>query len=96
MVIPGQLTWGPLTLKRGVTTDLEMWKWRKQVIDGGTDAMRRNASLIMYNHALEEVVRYNFEACWPSKWTGPDVKADDGTVVIETLEIQYENMDRVK
>ena len=93
--IPGQLTWGPLTLTRGVTSDMEMWKWRKEVIDGGTSTIRRNASLIMYNHEGNEVVRYDFSECWPSKWTGPDVKSDDSSVVIETLEIQYENMDRV-
>jgi len=93
--IPGQLTWGPLTLTRGVTTDMEFWSWRKSVIDGDTDNMRRNCSLVMFNHAGEERARYNFEQAWPSKWTGPDVKADDSSVVIETLEIQYESMERV-
>ncbi len=94
--LPGQLTWGPLTLTRGVTTDMEFWNWRKAVIDGDTDGMRRNCSLVMYNHAGEEKLRYNFERAWPSKWTGPDVKSDDASVVIETLEIQYESMERVK
>jgi phage tail-like protein len=93
--IPGQLTWGPLTLTRGVTSDLEMWKWRKLVIDGKIDDARRNCSLVMFDHGGQEVVRYNFEKCWPSKWTGPDVKADDSSAVIETLEIQYEFMERV-
>ena len=94
--LPGQLTWGPLTLTRGVTSDMALWEWRKAVIDGDTAGMRRNISLIMFNHAGEETIRYNFEEAWPSKWTGPDVKADDASVVIETLEIQYEFMERVK
>ncbi len=93
--IPGQLTWGPLTLTRGVTTDMEFWNWRQAVIDGDTNGMRRNCSLIMYDHTGAEKLRYNFEAAWPSKWSGPDVKADDSSVVIETLEIQYEFMERV-
>ena len=92
---PGDLTWGPLTLTRGVTSDLALWEWRKEVIDGKTSAMRRNCSLVMYNHAGEEMVRYNFEQAWPSKWSGPDVKSDDAAVVIETLEIQYEYMERI-
>ena len=93
---PGDLTWGPLTLTRGVTSDMALWTWRKEVIDGGTGSMRRNISLVMFNHSSEEVARYNFERAWPSKWTGPDVKSDDASVVIETLEIQYESMERVK
>ena len=94
--LPGQLTWGPLTLSRGVTSDMALWEWRKEVIDGNTAGMRRNISLIMFNHAGEEMIRYNFEQAWPSKWTGPDVKADDAAVVIEQLDIQYEFMERVK
>ena len=93
--LPGQLTWGPLVLSRGVTSDMALWTWRKEVIDGNTSTMRRNVSLIMFNAAGEEMVRYNFEQAWPSKWTGPDVKSDDASVVIEQLEIQYESMERV-
>ncbi len=93
--LPGQLTWGHLTLTRGVTSDMGLWEWRKEVIDGKTDGMRRNVSLVMFNAAFEEKARYNFESAWPSKWSGPDVKSDDASVVIETLEIQYEFMERV-
>ncbi len=93
---PGQLTWGPITLSRGLTTDMELWNWRKSVIDGDTAGMRRNGSIIMYNHEGEEVSRYNFSDAWPSKWTGPAAKADDTSVAVEEIEIQYESLERVK
>jgi phage tail-like protein len=93
--IPGQLTWAPLTLSRGLTSDMELWKWRQSVIDGDTDGMRRNGSIVMYNHNQEEVARYNFEEAWPSKWTGPAASADDTAVAVEELEIQYEFLERV-
>ena len=57
--------------------------------------MRRNCSLIMFDHAGEEKVRYNFEEAWVSKWTGPAVKSDDASVAVEEIEIQYEFMERV-
>ena len=93
--LPGQLTWGPITLKRGLTSDMELWNWRQSVIDGDTANMRRNGSLIMYNHNQEEVSRYNFEGAWPSKWTGPAAKAGDTAVAVEEIEIQYESLERV-
>ncbi len=92
---PGQLTWAPITLERGLTTDMSLWEWRKAVIDGDTAGMRRNGSIILYNHAMEEVARYNFTDAWPSKWTGPAAKADDNSVMVESIEIQIESLERV-
>jgi len=36
----GTLKWENISLKRGITTNAELWKWRQQVIDG---QMRRPA-----------------------------------------------------
>lgn len=93
---PGQLTWGPLTLTRGITSSMDFWEWRKQVIDGKIDDARRNGSIIMYNSSFEEVARYDFTEAWPSKWTGPAASADDNNIAVEELEIQYESLERVK
>ncbi len=57
--------------------------------------MRRNGSIVLFNHHMEEVALYNFEDAWPSKWTGPAVKADDNSVIVESIEIQIESLERV-
>ena len=75
-------------------SDTALWEWRQAVIDGDTANMRRNGSIILFNHAMEEVARYNFEQAWPSKWTGPALKADDNSVVVESIEIQVESLIR--
>jgi phage tail-like protein len=93
---PGNLTFGAITLTRGITTDMALWEWRKQVIDGKIKEARRNGSIVMYDSALGEQSRYNFTRAWPSKWTGPDVSADDDGMAIETLEIQVDYLERVK
>ncbi|MFO7997151.1 MAG: phage tail protein, partial [Dehalococcoidia bacterium] len=31
--VPGRLKWGDITLKRGITSDMQIWNWRKQVED---------------------------------------------------------------
>ncbi len=93
--LPGQLRWEPCTLTRGVTTDMELWNWRKLVIDGETATMRKNVSIIMYDHNLQEKLRYNLMGAWPSKWSGPAVKSDDESVAVEELVIQYEDLQRV-
>ena len=32
--VPGRMKWNNITLKRGITANMDMWKWRKQVEKG--------------------------------------------------------------
>ena len=93
--IPGKLTWAPITLSRGLTSDMAFWQWRADALVGA-EGFRRNGSIVMYNHKQEEVARYDFTDAWPSKWTGPALSAGDDSVIFEELEIQVEGFERVK
>jgi phage tail-like protein len=93
--IPGDLTWDDITLNRGITDDLALWDWRQQVIDGNVTEARKDGSVIMYNHAHEEVSRFNFRNGWPSGWKGPDVSSEDQSVAIEEITIAHEGLERV-
>lgn len=94
--IPGRLKWENITLKRGITSNMDIWKWRKQVEDGDVKGARKNGSIIMYDQALAEVARWNFERAWPVKVTGPQPKSDSNEVGIEELTITHEYIARVK
>lgn len=94
--IPGRLKWQDITLKRGITSSMDIWDWRKMVEDGLIEASRRDGSVVMYDQMGKEVARWNFERAWPSKVTGPSVKADDNSVGVEELTIVHEYIVRVK
>jgi phage tail-like protein len=64
--IPGRLTWTEVTLKRGVTSTMDVWEWRQEVVDGKVDDARTNCSIIAFNQANEEISRWNFDMAWPS------------------------------
>src|SRR5579872_952251 len=49
--VPGRLKWNNITLKRGITDALDMWKWRKLVEEGNLTEARKNGSIKMHNHA---------------------------------------------
>ncbi|HEB65664.1 MAG TPA: phage tail protein [Chloroflexi bacterium] len=95
MKIPGRMKWENITLKRGITSNMDIWDWRKQVEDGDVEGARRNGSIIMYNEELKEVARWNFERAWPVKVTGPQPKADSNEIGIEELVITHEYITRV-
>src|SRR5690554_2741399 len=49
--IPGRLKWGDITLKRGITEQMDMWEWRKKVELGDIQGARKNGSIMMFNQS---------------------------------------------
>ena len=94
MKIPGRLKWGDITLKRGITSSMDLWKWRKVVEDGKVTEARRNGSIVMFDQELNEQARWNFLPAWPSKISGPAPKADGNEIVLEELTLVHEFIER--
>jgi phage tail-like protein len=92
--IPGRIKYENITLKRGITDDMSIWKWRKQVEDGKVEEARRNGSVVMYDQANTEVARWNFEDGWPTKVSGPSLNAGNNEIAVEELVIAIEKLVR--
>jgi len=90
--LTGLNKFSPITLKRGITTSDELWRWRKTVIDGRTE--RKNGSIVLLDETGAEKLRWNFVNAWPSKWTGPAFNATSTAVAVETLEITHEELQK--
>jgi phage tail-like protein len=93
--VPGRLKWNNITLKRGITDAMDMWKWRKLVEQGKIAEARKNGSIVMFNQEGQEVSRWEFINAWPSKLTGPSANATNNEVGIEELELTIEGYARV-
>ena len=61
--VPGRLKWGDITLKRGLTSNMDLWKWRKMVEDGDVTKSRKNGSIIMFDQSLKPVAQWEL-ASW--------------------------------
>jgi len=92
--VPGAMKWSDITLERRIDETTSLWEWRKQVIDGDIDAARRSGSIVAKNSKMVEVARWNFEAGWPSKWTGADFDAGSNEVATEKVVITHEGLVR--
>jgi phage tail-like protein len=91
--LPGPVTYGTLTLKRGMTKNLDIWIWFVAVADG----TRRNAyasGVIRQNGRDPAVTNVSYElyGCLPVKVKAPSLNAKDGVVAIEELQIAYTTM----
>ncbi len=95
MKIPGRLKWEDITLKRGITSAMDIWDWRKQVEDGNVAEARHDGSITMFDQELNPVARWEFQNAWPVKVTGPQPKADSNEIGIEELTLAHEYITRV-
>ncbi len=97
MKIPGRLKWQDVTLKRGITTNMEIWEWREECVKGKVEDARTNATIAMLGRdgATEQAI-WHFKNAWPSKVSGPTLKADANEIAIEEVSIVHEGMYREK
>jgi phage tail-like protein len=84
---------GTVTLKWGATDSDEIWKWRKQVVDGKSKEARRNASIVVLDEGGAEVIRWNLIDVWPNQYKVGDLNAKSNDVKINSLQLIYRDMD---
>ena len=94
MKVPGALKWENISLKRGVTDSMDIYKWRKQVEEGKVNEARKDGSIVMYDQSNNEVARWNFRSGWPRKVSGPTFNAQSNEIGVEELEIVHEGIIR--
>lgn len=93
---PGNTKWNDITLKRGQTSDQELWNWRQQVLDGKIADARKNGTITGYDTLGNPVIQFTFQRGWISKWEGAGFDAKGNDVSIETITITHEGLDRTK
>lgn len=90
---PDRMTHPNLTLKRGMTDSDTFWDWIQQVKYGVID--RKNGRIVVMNSTGKEVRGWEFREAYPVKWTGPELRADEGSVAFETVELTHRGLSKV-
>lgn len=91
----GLVSFGNLTLKRGVTANMDLYNWRTDVQNKGSDGNLKDISLILITEEGKDTARWDLVACWPIKLESSGFNASSDEVLIDTLEIVLESMTRV-
>lgn len=93
--IAGRLKWGDITLKRGVTANLDIWDWRYLVEQGKMTDARVSGSILMYDQSGVLVAQWDVVDAWPSKLSGPSLNTESSAVGVEEVTIVHEGIKRV-
>jgi phage tail-like protein len=90
----GRLTWGDVTLKRGITADMGFWAWRDQVVYGKLDDARKSVSITLLDRTYAPVVIWNLTRAWPSKISATSLSSDSNDFILEELTLVHEGITR--
>jgi phage tail-like protein len=88
----GPVTYGHLSLKRGMTPNMDLWNWFEQVLAPGGGGIRATGEVVMLTSDETRSVQARFilTGCLPLKLKAPALNAKDGAVAIEEMQIAYE------
>ena len=92
--VPGKLKWGDITLKRGITSNMQLWDWRQLVNEGKVKDARTNGTITMMDSEYNPVAKWDFVNAWPSKISGPSLKVDSNEFGVEEITIVHEGIKR--
>jgi len=87
---PGRTKYGNVTLRHGFTESPDLWLWFMRVLKGTFE--RRPLTVILMDPQGGRARTWNFSRAFPVKWVGPDLKAGQGAVAIETVEFAHEGI----
>jgi phage tail-like protein len=90
--LAGQLAFGQLTLKRGMTESFDLWDWVAATL--ANPALRGSAEVVLLAPDGRERVRFQLSRCLPVKLKAPALHARDGMVAVEELALAYESLSR--
>jgi len=91
--LPGRVDPNDITLRAGVTSSTDMWKWLQSAVEGKVD--RKNVSIVLLdNDGSTEVMRFNLMQAWISQWTLGPLNALSNGVAIQDMTLTYETLQR--
>lgn len=90
--LPGPVSYGQLSLKRGVTADLGLWTWFER--SQRKRELRATADVVMLgsDRNPKPTLHFHLTGCLPIKLRAPTLNAKDGQIAIEEVQIAYETL----
>ncbi len=89
--MPGLTKFSNITLKRGsFKKDNDFYKW--WVSNKLETVERRDITISLLNEEHTPVITWKVKNAWPSKIQPTDLKSDDNSIAIETMEIVHEGL----
>jgi phage tail-like protein len=93
-VLPVRRKYGPITLKRGLLkpSDSKLSKWLKQTFDEEKVVPLQTVTISLLDEQHNALMHWTINNVWPRSWKIGELNAEQGAVLIETLELNYNRL----
>jgi len=88
-MVPMRPVYSPITLKRGITDSGTFWLWHELLSLGAKPLLKAYVTITMYNRNYVPLAMWSVEDAWPSKITGPQIRAESSDFVIEEMTLTH-------
>jgi phage tail-like protein len=92
--LPLRHSWNRITLRRGLVGDPGLWSWYQAGLAGSLGA-RRDGAILLLGASGVPALAWAFHGGLATKWSGPDLHAEQNAVALEALEIAHEGLTQV-
>jgi phage tail-like protein len=86
----GPVKFAQLTLKRGMTSNLQLWTWMALAAQG--TVAPASGTVIMWDTGGTPVIEFALQRCLPVRMRAPSLNAREGLVAVEELALVFETM----
>mgnify|MGYP003519606601 FL=1 len=87
----GRVKHVPLVLERGLCDIDGLWAWYQDAARGRVK--RKNGTIHLLDAFQSPVMHWDFKQAWPTKWTGPELRADANAVAFESIELVHRGLE---
>lgn len=89
----GPVSYGQLTLKRGMTGNFDLWTWFSQTMQKNGGGLRASGQIVLFaEDGSTERARFSIDGCLPVKLVAPALNAKDGHIAIEEMQLVYASL----
>jgi phage tail-like protein len=86
----GPVKYAQLTLKRGMTANLQLWTWFS--LNSRGTVTPASGTVTLWDTDATPVIQFLLEKCLPVRMRAPALNARDGLVAVEELSLVYEKL----
>ncbi len=94
--LSGLTKYGNVTLKWGITDSKELSVWHEAIVAGQIQSNRKQVAIIVQDEAGADKARFVISEAWPAKYQLSGLNGKGNEVLIETVELVNEGIERVQ
>jgi phage tail-like protein len=94
VLLAGGVGYASLTLRRGMTSNADLWTWFERVATGERGLRASVEVVMMAPDHVSEQTRFALTGCVPIKLRAPALNARDGLLAVEEVQLAYETLVR--